>query len=404
MTAAVGRPAISDRGLTLLLAAITAVAPMVMQIYLPALPSLAEQLGALPSTAQITFSAFVFAVGPTQLIYGPLADRYGRRNTALASLVIGLIGSLACALATSIGTLIAARVLQAIGSAGGMVISRAILSDRYGAKGMAARLSSVIAVIVVVPMIAPLFGGYLTEWFGWRSVFAVSAALIAVVTWVCWSHLPETLVRASEPEPFVAGALSVLKKPLFVALTVQSALSLAVFYTFISVVPYVMEQLLDYPPTAYGQFFIMLASGYLLGTVVSSRIASRAGILRMIQVGTLIGLCGGLWLFGAVFDGADSAWQLFLPMTLLAGANGFASPSMQSGAVLQTARYAGTASGIIGCSQQLLAGMAVQGVASWGVGTTTPLIVFILSASLFSAMITVGLSLYQSGRPPLFEH
>lgn len=372
---------ISDRSLTFLLAAITAVAPLVMQIYLPALPGIGDDLGASDRAVQLTFSAFVFTVGPAQLLYGPLSDHFGRRKTALASMLICLAGTLACVLAPTIGWLIAARILQALGSAGGMVVARAVLSDKYGRSGMAARLSSVIVVIVVVPMLAPLLGGYLTAWFGWRSVFAASAALIAMVVVVAFIALPETHSRSATREPFVAGTVALLRKPLFIVYALQSALSLSVFYTFISVVPYIMENTLGEPPTTYGKFFIMLSAGYMLGNIISSRIASDMGILKMIRAGTFIGLIGSIAMLMSIFSGDLDAWHLFAPMILLALANGVASPSMQSGAVLLSANYAGTASGIVGCSQQLVAGVSVQLVSLWGVSSPLPMAVSIVLAS-----------------------
>lgn len=363
-----------------------------MQMYLPALPRLAEDLGASASAAQLTFSAFVFAVGTAQLIYGPVADRFGRRYTALASLSISLLGSILCFSADSMTALIAGRVVQALGCAGGMVISRAVLSDKYGHNGMAARLSSVTAVIVVVPMIAPLLGGYVTEWFGWRTIFAGSAVYISIVAVLAWAKLPETLVQVGQRESFVSGAATLLRKPIFLALALQGALSLSLFYAFIAVVPYFMEDLLGYPPTAYGKFFVLLAGGYLAGTLLSSRFATRAGLLRMIQIGTGTAWLAALGLVATVSLFGLGPWQLFVPMALIAASNGIASPSIHSSAVLQSRRFAATASGFIGCSQQLTAGLGVQVVALWGLDTPYPLITFIVVASTSILLITFLLS------------
>lgn len=391
-----------DRPLTFLLAAITAIAPLVMQIYLPALPGIGRDLDASSRAVQLTFSAFVFTVGPAQLVYGPLADRFGRRATAVASMIICLVGTLACALAPSVGALVIARIVQAFGSAGGMVVTRAVLSDRYGAEGMAARLSSVIVVIVVVPMVAPLFGGYLTSWFGWRSVFGASAVFIAVVMAVALAKLPETRKQVHDPEPFVAGTLSLLRKPLFIVYTIQSALSLSVFYTFISVVPYVMENTLGEPPTTYGKFFVMLSAGYMGGTFISSRLASEVGMLNMIRIGTGLGLVGALAMYLSVSTGELSPWRLFLPMVALAFSNGVSSPSMQSAAVLQSRNYAGTASGIVGCAQQLIAGIATQVVALWGLSSPTPMTVFIVAATaaMLAATLTLPALMRRASMPP----
>ncbi|MEL7298147.1 MAG: multidrug effflux MFS transporter [Pseudomonadota bacterium] len=387
--------------MTFLLAAMTAVAPLIMQMYLPALPSMARELGVSASSIQLTFSAYVFTVGPAQLLYGPIADYMGRRRTALLSLTVSLAGSLLCAMADSLSVLVIGRIVQALGAAGGLVVSRAVLSDRYGYDGMAERLSMVISVIVIVPMISPLVGGYLTEGLGWPSVFVASSLYITVVGTIAFRALPETMQGTGDREPFLDGLKSLIRKPLFAILTIQSALSLSLFYTFIAVVPYLLEVSLGYPPTAYGKFFVLLALGYMGGTFVSSRIASRFGMLRMIQIGTTgASIAAGTMLVWN-YDATISAWSLFLPMSALAFANGLSSPSMQSGAVLQTKRFAGTASGVVGCLQQLIAGLAVQLVAINGLTSSKPMVSFIATASTLVLATTLFLTLHRHSRDSL---
>ena len=379
----------------------TAVAPLIMHMNMPALPSMARELSVSASAIQLTFSAYVFTVGPAQLLYGPIADFIGRRRTALLSLIISLAGSLLCAMADSLSVLVIGRVVQALGAAGGLVVSRAVLSDRYGHDGMAARLSSVISVIVIVPMVSPLIGGYLTEGLGWPSVFVASAVYIAVVSAVAFSVLPETMQGTEDREPFVDGVNSLIRKPLFATLAIQSALSLSLFYTFIAVVPYLMEVRLGYPPTAYGQFFVLLALGYMGGTFVSSRMASRACWWCLMQLGS-----AGAWVAACTmlvwnYDATTSAWSLFLPMSALAFCNGLSSPSMQSGAVLQTKRFAGTASGVVGCLQQLIAGFAVQLVSLYGLASSRPTVSFIAIASTIILATTIFLTLHRHSRASL---
>ena len=363
-----------------------------MQMYLPALPSIARHFEIDAASAQLTFSAFVFAVGPAQLVYGPISDWVGRRNTALLSLGISLLGSFLAAVATDLSALIIARVIQGLGGAGGLVVSRAVLSDRYGAQGMASRLSMVITVIVVVPMVAPMIGGLLTVEFGWRSVFIAASAYIAIVWTLVFATLPETRSDVGEREPFVAGVMRLFSKPVFAALAVQSALTMSAFYVFISIVPYLLEDVLGYPPTAYGRFFIMLAGSYMTGTLISSRIASQLGMYRMIALGAWLALAASSVMVVLHWQLGINAWGLFGPMAMLAFANGLSSPSMQSAAVLQTKNYAGTASGVIGCLQQLTAGLSIQLVSLGGLNTAQPLTGFILGTCVIVALITLLLA------------
>lgn len=385
----------SDRGLTVLLAALTAMMPLAMQIFLPALPIIGEDLGASAEVTQLTFSVFVFALGPAQLLYGPVADRLGRRTTALIGMAICLAGSIGCAFAPDIYWLIGARLVQAIGGASGIVVTRAILSDRYGQDQMASRLSSVIIVIVVVPMIAPVVGGYLTVWFGWRSMFHVVSAVVLMTLLATLLRLPETLGPGGREARGFRPALRVLsRKPLFYVYTLQTSMALAVFYAFIAVVPFLMVAVLDRPPTEYGLYFIVLTSGYLAGNVFSSRYADGIGIDRMIMIGSSVGLTGAVAMTGLTLAGFWHPAALFGPMTLLAVSNGIASPSMQSGAVSQSPEHAGSASGLVGFTQQMLAAFAAQGVAMVSSESPVPMALTILCASalIFGAAVYLQLA------------
>ena len=338
---------------------------------------------------------FVFALGPAQLLYGPISDRIGRRKTALIGLAICLAGSIGCAVAPDIYWLIGARLVQAIGGASGIVVTRAILSDRYGQRQMASRLSSVIVVIVVVPMIAPVVGGYLTVWFGWRSMFHVVSAVVLITLLATLARLPETLRPGGHEGRGFGPALRVLsRKPLFFVYTLQTSMALAVFYAFIAVVPFLMVSVLGRPPTEYGLYFIVLTSGYLAGNVFSSRYVERVGIDRMIMLGSSVGLAGAVAMTGLTLAGIWHPAALFGPMTLLAISNGVASPSMQSGAVSQSPEHAGSASGLVGFTQQMLAAFAAQGVAMVSSESPVPMALTILGASalIFGAALCLQLA------------
>jgi len=187
--------------LTALLAALTAIGPLSTDMYLPSMPDIARQLGASTAQVQLTISSYLIGFAVGQIVYGPVSDRHGRKPVLLAAVALYCAASLACALATSIEMLIAARFAQALGGSGGIVLARAIVRDLYSGARAGRELSVMGAVMALAPVLAPVAGGVLQTGFGWRSVFfaLVGGGLIGAA--LVWPLLPETLAaRASETE------------------------------------------------------------------------------------------------------------------------------------------------------------------------------------------------------------
>ncbi len=378
---------IGPRKLIVLLAAATAMGPFAMQICLPALPAVQGDFGTSLALTQLTFSAFVFAIGPAQLLYGPLADRWGRRPALIAGLVLCFAGSIACYLAPDIHWLIGARMVQAVGGAAGLVIARAILSDIYGTDEMAGRLATLVMVMVVAPTLAPLAGGYLTDWFGWRSLFLVVSVLGLLVTLAVLRWLPETLPEEDEEaerESLARGVRRLVGKPLFHAYSFQAVLSVGMFYVFISTAPYLMESVMGRPAQEYGFWFLLLAGGYTLGNLTSTRYSSRLGVDGMILRGSLIAAAGTLAMAGLTGAGWWVPMALFLPMTIVTYSSGLAAPNAQTGAVRQSPRRAGTASSLLGFMQQTVGALLVQFVSVLDNDSPVTLAVFLLVLGLLS--------------------
>ncbi|WP_405227420.1 multidrug effflux MFS transporter [Lentisalinibacter sediminis] len=384
---------IGPRKLIVLLAAATAMGPLAMQIYLPALPAVQSAFGTSLALTQLTFSAFVFAIGPAQLLYGPLADRWGRRPALIAGLLLCFAGSVACYLAPDIYWLIGARMIQAVGGAAGLVIARAILSDLYGTDEMAGRLATLVMVMVVAPTLAPLVGGYLTDWYGWRSLFLVVSVLGLLVTAAVLRWLPETLPDEDdgERESLTLGVKRLMGKPLFHAYTAQAVLSVGMFYVFISTAPYLMESVMGRPAREYGFWFLLLAGGYTLGNLTSTRYSHRLGVDGMILRGSLVAAVGTLAMVSLTGAGWWAPMALFLPMTVVTYSSGLAAPNAQTGAVRQSPRRAGTASSLLGFSQQTVGALLVQFVSMLDNDSPVTLAVFLLVLGLLSVACALAI-------------
>src|SRR5579872_6641662 len=157
--------------LTALLAALSAFGPLTTDMYLPSLPNIARELAASEAQVQLTISSYLFGFAVGQILYGPVSDRHGRKPVLLAAIGIYCAASLACALSTSIETLIVARAFQALGGSGGIVLARAVVRDLYSGSRAARELSLIGSVMALAPVLAPIAGGVLQTGFGWRSIF-----------------------------------------------------------------------------------------------------------------------------------------------------------------------------------------------------------------------------------------
>lgn len=359
-----------------LLVALTSIGPFSLQILLPALPGLAVRFAVAPATAQLALTLFLVGVAAGQLLYGPLADRYGRRPFVLAGLALFLAASVTAAAVPSIGWLVAARLFQAVGACSGMVLARAMVRDCYPRDRAASVMAYVFMGMTVAPMVAPAIGGLLEEGFGWRAIPALTAAVGAALLAAVAVRLPETLAVA-QPLPglagFVRANLTLLRRPAFVAFAGSFAASSGVFFAFLAGAPFVVVRGLGRPPIVYGLAFIVVSLAYAGGNLVTARLAPRLGVVRLLAAGTTVTLAGATAALVAAVSLPPSLAALFGPAMLMAVGNGVAQANAMAGAVSVQPRLAGTASGLAGALQMAFAATMtlVVGATETGRGVAT---------------------------------
>lgn len=272
------------------LASVTALGPLSMHIFLPALPAIAQVFAVDTGTAQLVLSVALAAIALSTLIYGPLSDRYGRRPLVIVGLVIFLIGSAIAAMAPSINILIVGRMVQAVGAAAGMVIGRTIIRDLYDREQAAKLMAYMVTALVVAPTVAPLIGGILNDLAGWRAIFIFSGGLGVVAILVALPKVPETL---AEPLPglglhgMVGAFFSLLRVPAFLGYAGLISFGMGMFMAFIGAAPYVTIGVLGRPPTEFGLFFMLVSLGFMSGTFATARLTARVGLDRMLVFSTL---------------------------------------------------------------------------------------------------------------------
>ncbi|MFN3171481.1 MAG: multidrug effflux MFS transporter [Hyphomicrobiales bacterium] len=358
---------LAKRPSTFLLVLIVSISPLTMHIYLPSLPGLAADLQASDAQVQLTLSVYLFAVAVTQLIIGPLSDRFGRRPMLIWGMVIFLIATVFCRFATSIDGLIIARGFQAIGGCAGMVIGRAIVRDVASRDQAASLLGYVTMGMAIAQMIGPVIGGFLDGFYGWRASFDLLlllgvALLVLVVTTLHETH--QSKQTKFSPTALWNSHAALLGEPRFWAFSLTGAMASGVFFAFLGGGPIISQRELGLAPVEYGLYFTLIAAGYALGNYISGRFSVHFGPPRMILYGNVMALLAMVLMAALVAFGALHPLSLFGPMLLSSLANGLTMPNSISGALSVRPELAGTASGLSGSLQVMVGAMATV-VVGW---------------------------------------
>jgi len=370
-----------------ILVAVSAVGPLALNIFIPSMPGLQREFAISYGEAQLTLTLFLVGMAVCQLIYGPLSDRFGRRPMLLGGLAVFVVASLVAALAPSIAVLIAARLLQALGGAAGVVLARAMVRDVFDRAKAASVISYITMAFVVAPMVAPVLGGVIDRYAGWRTDFWLLAALGGLVLAACWFHLPEThtarLGTANATGLFEA-AFHLFGMPRFRSYTLTLAFASTVFFAFLGGAPHIMVDMLHRTPMEYGLWFFMVSAGYMLGNYVSGRFTQSVGIDRMILYGNGITLIGGALCLAAALTGFLAPATLFVPMAFAALGNGLTIPNGTAGAISIDPRFTGSAAGWSGFAQMACGAAASQLVGSLQDGWPFAVFWFMAAASILA--------------------
>ena len=366
--------------LTLLLSLLTALGPLTMDMYLPSLPAIGQALDASTAAVQLTISSYLLGFAVGQILYGPLSDRVGRRPVILAALVIYVAATVVCAVAQTIGILIALRFVQALGGAGCIVLARAAVRDLYSGERAGRELSLMGSITAFALIVAPAIGGLLQDAFGWRASFYLLVVFALVAGATAARFLPETL-RQRASGPFSFGAMGALYRSVLVHRGFLANLGILVaafvgLFAWISGAPFVMQGLYAMTPVAFGAAYAVGAAGYMVGAYVAARVVMRLGLDRTVGMGAVIMAAGGLAMAASVALGLSSVAWLVGTMTIYLVGMGLVLPQTQAGALTPFADSAGTASSLLGFAQQSSAAIAAAaighflGYSAWPVAGT----------------------------------
>lgn len=376
--------------LLLILGALSAFGPLAIDFYLPAFSAIARGFSTDVEHVQLSLAAYFVGLALGQLIYGPLADRYGRRWPLLIGVTLFTLASLACALAPTLDWLIAARFVQALGGCAGIVVTRAVVRDSCEPVQAAKVFSQLILVMGLAPILAPLFGGLLMNAFGWHSIFVAltifsAACGIAVALW-----LPETLATDA-PRLHLSGTfgryLALMRDREFIAFALCGGVAMAGMFAYIAGSPFVFIELYGVPAEHYGWLFGSNAAGFILMSQINTRLLRLRGPGSWLRRFVWLYLLSGTVLLVIALSQPEALWPLLIPLFLGIASLGGILPNATACAMARQGHQAGLASALMGSLQFCIAAGASALVAALHNGTAAPMALVITGCALLAACL-----------------
>ena len=340
-------------GLTvLILSLLLGLQPVTTDLYLPALPALTASFGAPMAQAQLTLSALLLAFGLSQLVWGPLSDRFGRRPILLVGMSAYVLAAIASTLAPSMELLIVWRTLQGAAMGAGVMCARAIVRDLYDPLQGARVMSKGLSGLGVIACLSPPLGGLLSAWFSWRiallALALFGALSLVLVAWRFSETLAQKNPDALRPIHLTRSWAMIVRNPTFIAFSTLSAASYGGLFTFLAASSFIFIQVLGWSTTQYGLLMSSNALAYLLGTFLCRYWLARFGVRRAVALAGGLSITGGSLMGLLTLAGVQNGWAIMLPQYLFMLGHGVHQPCSQSGAVGPFPQAAGAASALNG--------------------------------------------------------
>ncbi|MFS2161500.1 multidrug effflux MFS transporter [Pseudomonas sp. Pseusp122] len=376
----------------LILGALSAFGPLAIDFYLPGFPAMALAFGTDEKHVQLTLASYFLGLSLGQLAYGPVADRFGRRVPLLVGVTLFTLASLGCAFAPSLDWLIAARFVQALGGCAGMVLSRAIVSDKCDAVQSAKVFSQLMLVMGLAPILAPMLGGVLVNSYGWQMIFLSLTGFSALSLLSIALGLPESM-PASHPRQPLSGALGQYKQLLsdriFLGHALTGGIAIAGMFSYIAGSPFVFIKLYGVPPEHYGWFFGSNAAGFILVAQVNARLLGKSGPALLLSRAVWIYVLAALALWAVASVHTQSLWPLLVPLFICIASLGCIIPNSSACAMNGQGKRAGSASALLGCLQFSVAAGAAALVGVLHDGTAVPMAMVISLCGVLTVSISV---------------
>ena len=381
----------ASTGLILVLGLLSAFGPLSIDMYLPAFPAIARDFGVPVSGVQYTLASYNIGIALGQLIYGPLADQLGRKPNLMVGLALYVLASIGCMLTSSVESMVALRFLQAIGGCTGMVITRAIVRDKYHGNQSAKVFSTLMLIMGVAPILAPTVGSLVLEASRWEYIFAV-LALIGLLTLVYVTFfLPETLAPEKRNPAALRNSFRtyglLLRDRQFVGYSLTAGFIQAGMFAYITGSAFVFTQLFHLTGPQYSLLFGMNAVGIIGASQLNHKLLLHYSFRQILRKVTFVYLAAATTLLLFTFTGWFGIYGLAIPLFLTLGTVGLALPNATAGALEKHAAHAGSASALVGTLQFSCGALAAVAVSVLANQTALPMAAVIAGCSLLAFLI-----------------
>lgn len=333
------------------LSTLLAFASISTDLYLPALPTMARDLGTDAGTMEFTVAGYLVGFSLGQLLWGPLGDRYGRRGPVAVGLVLFVLGSAGCAFAATAPQMVAWRIVQAVGACAGVVLARAMVRDLYAGNRAAQMLSTLMTVMAVAPLLGPVLGGQILALAGWRAIFGVLVA-VGLLTLAAVATLPETLPPARRNRMPLGRALArygaLLREPRILAYAGAGGFFYGGAFAYVAGSPFAYITYHHVPPQLYGLLFATGIAGIMAANMANARLVTRLGGDRLLVVGACVAAGAGLVMALCAGTGWGGLAGLVVPVFVYMAATGFIVANSVAGALDGFPDRAGAVSALVG--------------------------------------------------------
>ncbi|MGH8417546.1 MAG: multidrug effflux MFS transporter [Pseudomonas sp.] len=391
----------------LILGALSAFGPMAIDFYLPGFPAMALAFGTDEKHVQMTLASYFLGLSIGQLVYGPIADRFGRRGPLLFGVGLFTLASLACAFVPSLEWLIVARFVQALGGCAGMVLSRAIVSDKCSPVDSAKVFSQLMLVMGLAPILAPMLGGLLVNVYGWQAIFMTLTLFSALTAMAVALGLPESM-PAGHPRLPLSGALgsywALLRDRIFLGHALTGGIAIAGMFAYIAGSPFVFIKLYGVPAEHYGWLFGTNAAGFILAAQINARLVGRFGPAWILSRTVWLYLSAAVVLLAIASLHTEKLWPLLIPLFIYIASLGCIIPNASACAMAGQGKRAGSASALLGCLQFSVAAGAAALVGVLHDGTAVPMATVITLCGVLTAALATVTRRAQNKRDALIPH
>lgn len=379
--------------LILILGSLTALGPFSIDMYLPGFSGIAEDLNTTVANVSMTLSSYFIGISAGQLLYGPLLDRFGRKKPLFIGLLVYIAASLGCVYVTDIDTFIGLRFIQAVGSCAATVASVSMVRDLFPVRDTPKVFSMLMLVVGLSPMLAPTLGGYVTEYYGWHTVFFILMCMGIVILIAAQLGLPNSFKPdqsiSLKPKPIISNFITIIKEPQFYTYAFTGAVAFSGLFTYVAASPILFMDVFKVDAKTYGWIFAFMSLSFIgssqLNSVLLKRYSSEQMIYSALIIQSIISI---LFLTLAVYD-LLGLYETIIMLFLFLGCLGISNPNTAGLTLAPFSKNAGSASALMGALQLGLGALASFAVGIFVKDSIIPMVVIMTSTTILAFLILI---------------